>query len=293
MNEILDNGVLRIAVAAHGAELCSLRRGEREYLWHGDPAIWGRHSPVLFPIVGKVWEGCYRVMGEEYHLPQHGFARDMDFRLASRSDSRIAYVLESTEETLAKYPFPFRLTCGYELRENSVVVSWQVENTGARLMPFQIGAHPALMLPPFDAESDGARGYFDFDNPSELRFIHPTEKGCASPETFTLRRDSGEQLRIDAHAFAPATYIFEGGQLQRVSILDRDKRPYVSVAFQAPLVALWAPVDTHPECPFVCIEPWYGRCDYVGYGGDFASRPWIQHLRPGQDFRAQYTITVE
>lgn len=288
----LTNGTLTIAVSPHGAELCSLKRGGKEHLWHGDKRIWGRHSPVLFPIVGRVWDDTYRVFGREYHLPQHGFARDMDFLPAGGNDTVLHLCLESTAETLEKYPYPFRLTCSYCLDGDTLTVGWRVENTGQTMMHFQIGAHPAFMLPGFDAADKGPRGFFAFDNPGELHYIHPVEKGCASPEDFVFRRDAGDALRIDANAFAPATYIFEGQQLRRVSLLDKQRQPYIDVEFDAPLVALWAPVDTHPECPFVCIEPWYGRCDYAGYTGDFASRPWMQHLAPGQLFEASYKITV-
>lgn len=291
--ETLSNGTLTITVSEHGAELHSLQRNGHEYLWNGDPTIWARHSPVLFPIVGRVWENRYRVLDTEYTLPQHGLARDMDFKLESKTGTSVEYVLESNDDTLKSYPYHFRLHCGYQLEGDTVRVSWRVENTDARLMHFQIGAHPAFMLPGFDPADNGPRGYFDFDNTGELKFIHPVEKGCVSPEVFTLKRDSGEQLRIDANAFGPATYIFENGQLGRVSILDKQRRPYVSVRFDAPLVALWAPVDVHPECPFVCIEPWYGRCDYVDYEGDYASKPWMQHLAAGHTFEASYTIQCE
>ena len=82
---ILSNAVLTVEVSGHGAELQSIRKNDVEYLWQGDPAYWGRRSPVLFPIVGSVWEKKYRVDGKEYELGQHGFARDMDFELVSVS----------------------------------------------------------------------------------------------------------------------------------------------------------------------------------------------------------------
>ena len=101
----LKNDILTIQVRKHGAELTSIRKGETEYLWQADPAFWGRHSPVLFPIVGSVWEKRYRVDGVEYEMGQHGFARDMDFSFVDGNDAEVRYRLESSEETLAKYPF--------------------------------------------------------------------------------------------------------------------------------------------------------------------------------------------
>ena len=122
----LGNNIITVSVKEHGAELCSIRKGEVEYLWQADPAFWGRHSPVLFPIVGSVWEKKYRVGETEYEMGQHGFARDMDFELVSVGDTEVWYRLESSEKTLAAYPWPFVLEIGYRLEGNSVKVLWKV-----------------------------------------------------------------------------------------------------------------------------------------------------------------------
>lgn len=71
--QTIDNGILTVKAGEHGAELQSIIRNGIEYLWQGDPAFWGRRSPVLFPIVGSVWDGRYRVEGKEFRLGQHGF----------------------------------------------------------------------------------------------------------------------------------------------------------------------------------------------------------------------------
>ena len=105
----LKNDVLTVEVSEHGAELHSIRKGATEYLWQADPKFWARHSPVLFPIVGSVWDKLYRVDGKVYELGQHGFARDMDFVKVEGNDTEVFYRLESNEETLKKYPWPFRL----------------------------------------------------------------------------------------------------------------------------------------------------------------------------------------
>ena len=118
----LANEHLTVEVSSHGAELCSIHGNAsgQEYLWQADPTYWKRHSPVLFPIVGSVWENQYRHADKSYPLSQHGFARDMDFELVSQSETEVLFRLESNEETLAKYPFPFRLEIGYQLIHNQI-----------------------------------------------------------------------------------------------------------------------------------------------------------------------------
>ena len=179
---ILKNDVLTVEISEHGAELQSIRKGDTEYLWQGDPAYWGRRSPVLFPIVGSVWEKKYRVNGTEYELGQHGFARDMDFTLVSASETEARYRLESSEETLAKYPYPFVLEIAYRLHGNGVDVIWEVTNPASADLHFQIGAHPAFYYPDYDPEKSG-RGSISFDKSEGLECIRIKEKGCVDAQT--------------------------------------------------------------------------------------------------------------
>lgn len=287
----LQNQDLTIQVSSHGAELCSIRCGEKEYLWQANPKYWARHSPVLFPIVGKVWENTYRVDGVAYSLSQHGFARDMDFELILDTEEEVRYRLQSNEETLQKYPFPFVLEIGYRLEGKRVEVLWEVKNTGDKEMHFQIGAHPAFVYQDFDASSE-QRGFFAFDRKDKLHYIGPKEKGCVSADLHELELDDEGLMPINTHTFDCDTYVFENGQLSRVTLLDKEKSPCVSMMFSTPLVALWSPTIAHPDCPFVCIEPWYGRADSVGYTGELKDRDWMQHLAAGEVFKGSYVIEV-
>lgn len=290
--ETLSNSILTVQIAEHGAELQSIKKDGKEYLWQGDAKFWGRRSPVLFPIVGRVWNNKYRHAGNTYEIGQHGFVRDMDFKLTYKEDKGAVYWLESTPDTLGKFPFPFRLLVGYLLEENKITVKWRVENLGAMDMYFQIGAHPAFYFPEFDAATKD-RGFFVFDRKSDLEYIMPTEKGCVSPERHVLKLNKEGLMPIDIHTFDCDTYIFDNKQLKKITLLDKKKKPHISLEFNSPLVALWSPTKTHPDCPFVCIEPWYGRCDSVGYSGELKDREWIQKLEPKETFDVEYKIIIE
>ena len=330
--ETLTNGELTVKVSSHGAELCSIMKEGREYLWQADPAFWKRHSPVLFPIVGSLWNGKCRFDGQEYEMSQHGFARDMDFTLLSLTDNEVRYRLVSDEETMARYPFPFVLEIGYRLDGNKVTVLWSVTNPGEKEMHFQIGAHPAFFYPDFDPETSG-RGFFllerrknvgtgscgphDADPFADekvrtLEYVLIKEKGCADPDmkyplaalseadidafpsetAANLRQQSakGVIFPLDIHTFDKDALIFEDGQIGKVTLLTASSRPWLGLSFDAPLVGLWSPVAKN--APFVCIEPWYGRCDRAGYEGEFSGRDRVQHLAPARTFSAEYTIEI-
>ena len=285
----ISNKQLTIQVSPHGAELCSIVANGKEYLWQADPAFWKRHSPVLFPIVGSVWENEYRNEGIPYTLTQHGFARDMEFTLISEKEDEVRYRLVNNEETLHKYPFPFCLEIGYRIQGKKIEVKWEVKNTGDKEMYFQIGALPAFYWPEFDA-SNSERGFFRFDKENGLKYILISEKGCADPSTeYSLEWTDG-LLPLDTHTFDKDALILENEQVRKVTLYNKEKLAYLSLHFNAPVVGLWSPPAKN--APFVCIEPWYGRCDRAHYTGEYKDKDWMQHLQPSEIFQGGYTIEI-
>lgn len=286
----LVNDIIAVSVKEHGAELCSIRKGEVEYLWQADPAFWARHSPVLFPIVGAVWEGKYSVDGKEYPMGQHGFARDMDFTLVNQTETEVRFRLESSEETLAKYPWPFVLEIAYRVHENKVDVIWEVTNPGEADMPFQIGAHPAFYYPDYDKETKD-RGFFSFDRTEGIEYILISEKGCAETGVKYPMELKDGKLPLDTSSFDRDAFIIEDSQVKKVTLHRQDGTPWLSLSFDAPLVGLWSPPGKN--APFICIEPWYGRCDRAHYEGEYKDKDWMNVLAPGERFSSVYTIEVE
>lgn len=286
----ISNSQLSIQVSSHGAELCSIISNGKEYLWQADPAFWKRHSPVLFPIVGSVWDNEYHHEGVTYHLTQHGFARDMDFELILEQPDEVRYRLIDNEETQKKYPFPFCLEIGYHIQGKQIDVLWTVKNTGDKDMYFQIGAHPAFYFPEFN-ESNAERGFFEFDKKEGIKYILISEKGCADPnKEYLLELPSDGLLPIDTHTFDKDALIIENSQIKEVILCTKEKKPYLSLRFTAPVVGLWSPPTKN--APFVCIEPWYGRCDRAHHTGEYKDKDWMQHLAAGETFRGGYSIII-
>ncbi len=287
----LSNGILTLKVKEHGAELSSIRKGEVEYLWQADPAFWARHSPVLFPIVGSVWNRTFRVDGKEYKMGQHGFARDTAFVLVEKTDDMLRYRLESSEETLEKYPWPFVLEISYRLHGNKIDVVWEVENPSDKEMPFQIGAHPAFYYPDYDLQTK-ERGFFSFDRKDTMECVRLVEKGCVDAQTkHPLVLDENGMYTLASDSFDVIdTLMLQDSQLRKVTLHRVDGTPWLSLTFDAPVVGLWSPPGKN--APFICIEPWYGRCDRAGYEGEFKDRDWVNTLAPGEKFHSVYTIEI-
>ncbi|MBQ8573375.1 MAG: aldose 1-epimerase family protein [Bacteroidales bacterium] len=287
----LKNEILTVQVKEHGAELASIRKGSVEYLWQADPMFWGRHSPVLFPIVGSVWEKRYRVDGREFELGQHGFARDMDFTMVEGGEDEVRYRLGSTEDTLKKYPWPFVLEIAYRLRGNMIDVIWEVSNPGNEDMYFQIGAHPAFNYPDYDPQTV-ERGFLSFDRGEGLECIRIKEKGCVDAETlYPLDVPADGLLPLTRETFDKIdTIMLQDGQIGSVALYRTDRTPWLKLSFEAPVVGIWSPPGKN--APFICLEPWYGRCDRAGYEGDYRDRDWVNRLAPGERFSSVYTIEI-
>ena len=291
--EILQNDILEITVNSHGAELSSIKKllsGE-EMLWQGNPEYWGRRSPVLFPIVGSVWNNRYIYDGVAYEMTQHGFARDMDFSLVGKDDESVMYELHSDERTKSVYPADFILRIGYELQDNKVKVSWSVLNIGDKEMHFQIGAHPAFNYKGFNPDTD-VQGYFSL-LPIERKYHLSViaDRGCIDGEPKEILYDEYCLIPITRNTFNSDALILEDSQTSNITLLDAKRTPYLRLTFDAPVVGLWSPAK-EGYAPFVCIEPWYGRCDRVGYDGEFAQKDWTLHLSPGNSFKTSYCIEV-
>lgn len=295
----ISNGVIEIEVDSYGAELKSLRRltDGREYMWNADPAYWKRTSPVLFPLVGSLQGQQYTYKGKTYAMSQHGFARDMEFTPVEKEGGlekgsqgqALWFELRESRESMERYPFPFVLRIGYVLEGAGVQVHWQVENTGNEVMYFSIGGHPAFLCP-IEKNTKQSDYLIGLDTKKPLDSTVIGRDGLASERKKTYELTDGI-LPVDEHLFDEDALIIEHDQAHRVSLMTKEKKPYLTVSFDAPLFGIWSP--PHKNAPFICIEPWYGRCDAENFHGTLEEREWGNQLMPGKRFEAVYTIEVE
>lgn len=286
----LKNHEIAIEVESHGAELKSLKEISTgtEYMWCADAKYWSRTSPVLFPFVGGLKNKEFRAKGKRYPMTQHGFARDMEFALLSQKEDEIWFVLHSDAETLAKYPYEFVLKLGYRIEERKVEVLWQVENPGNEVLPFSIGGHPAFNCPIGDDEKQ-TECFIDFGGIEEVVSTRIGELGLAT-ECRDVYPLSGGKLAITENLFQHDALVIEDDQTHEAALCRKDGTPYLKVSMDVPLFGVWSPVGKN--APFICIEPWYGRCDSEEFDGELPEREWSNQAAPGEVWKASYTIEV-
>ncbi|MCI4666837.1 MAG: aldose 1-epimerase family protein [Bacteroidia bacterium] len=282
----LSNDHLAIHVNMKGAELSSVKSPKTgiEYIWQANPDIWGRHAPVLFPIVGRLKNDSYQVDGNSYCMKQHGLARNMEFMLVEGSETHMLFRLESSEESLAAYPFEFSFEIEYQLLDNQLVVQYGVLNKGNVDMPFSIGAHPGFAVPM------GGNGELEdyeifFSNKESLdRYL--LEGGLFSGET-SPAMTAEQVLPLTKGMFDLDALVFHHPESSYVVLRSEKHDHSVRMSLRGfPYLGIWA----KPGAPFVCIEPWQGLADYTDSDGDLFKKKGIMILAPNQVHQCGYEI---
>ncbi|MEM8965424.1 MAG: aldose 1-epimerase family protein [Bacteroidota bacterium] len=286
-NSILENDYLVATFKAEGAELTSVRRkvDNQECIWQADPAVWARHAPILFPIVGRLKGDQYQVNEAVYSMGQHGFARDQSFSLVDQSSTEITFGLTASPETQKVYPFNFVLDIRYTLREDELNVAYQVINRDQAVMPFSIGAHPAFYCPA-QQEQQWEEYHLQFEKPETLD-RHLLENGLRSGGTERLLTDKNV-LPLHQKLFELDAIVFKDVKSNWVRIVRQsDGKPMVTVTFTGfPYLGIWQKVGAD----FYCIEPWYGIADATNSSGDFMEKEGVQQLSPEEQFTTGYQI---
>ena len=279
----IKNHKMTLTVAEHGAEIRSVEVDGMERMWDANPAFWGRTAPILFPIVGALKDNSYQYEGETYSMSQHGFARDMEFTLTEQTEESLQFVLSDNLETYENYPFHFQLTVSYEIFESYINIGWKVLNTDEKKMYFQIGGHPAFVCP---CEGGMIRDDYSI-KVGELPLLETAflEKGLLGEEKELL----ANELLLKEDTFARDAYIIQNETVGHVDLVNHvSNQVKVRVLADVPVWGIWSTADK--KAPFVCIEPWYGRCDKTDFSGELSEREYIQSLEPGETFTGGYQI---
>ena len=290
MISLIKNEFLTLKVESKGAEMISLKDNmdSTEYIWQGDPSVWNRHAPILFPIVGKLKDNKYKIDGTVYEMSQHGFARDMEFNLTEQKDNRIKYELKSDEETLKKYPYKFKLTVEYILNKNKVDVVYSVDNVDKKTIWFSIGGHPGFRCPMFEGER--YEDYYLKFEYKDTAYRYFADEGLVSDRK-ALCFNNEYKLFLSRDIFNEDAFIFKNLKSKKVVLKSVNKRREIEFDFNGfPYLGIWSKPDK--EANFVCIEPWCGIADNKETDGNFKNKEGIISLNQDAKFNCKYSIKV-
>lgn len=273
----IANDMLSATINPFGAELSSLRDSDgNELMTDADPRFWTGRAPLLFPVVGKLFDDSYRVDGQSYSLPQHGFARRQMFLLGERLENRAKFRLIDNDETRAVYPFAFALEAEFALEGPTLVTTITITNRDSRVMPASFGFHPAFAWPlPYGEPRVAHRIEFAHDEPAPLAAIVPG--GLIARETWPSPLD-GRVLHLDDALFERDALVWDRLVSQSL-VYGAQTGPQLLVEFpDTPMLGIW----TKPGAHYVCIEPWHGIADPEGFDGELQDKPGMMRFEPGE-----------
>lgn len=286
---ILENAQVKATFKLKGAELSSLiHKGNGiEYVWQADPQVWGRHAPVLFPIVGKLKEDTYKFDDEIYALSQHGFARDREFVLVDKASNQLKFSLTFSEHTYQHYPFKFELIITYTLKGTLLGVSYEVYNKDEKPLLFSIGAHPGFRCPLTEKEKFEDY-YLEFDEIERLeRYLLTNGIFNGTKE---LVMDNTNILPLSYDLFEKDAIVFKKFKSTTVSLKSTKTLHGIKMSFHGfPYLGIWT---KEKGAPFICLEPWYGLADTESTSGKLVEKEGIMNLDAGEDFDCHYEIEL-
>lgn len=277
----ISNSQLSATIDTLGAELLSLVKNNKNFIWTVDETYWNKTSPVLFPIVGRLKNDSFTFNGSSYPLPRHGFARNMEFSFDKKSEHQVIFELNETEETKANYPFDFKLLMAYTLMDNELVIEYFVRNQSDEVLPFSIGAHPAFAI-----EGNFEEYSLQFNKEDSFETYH-LENESFNGKT-TLVASENNAISLNYALFEKDALVFKQLKSNEVVLKHLDKN-ILKVNFDHfPYLGIW----TKPNAPFLCLEPWCGLADSIDHNGNLEEKEGINHLPAGEDFLRAIRIEI-
>ena len=292
MRYTVENEFLRVEVDSLGAELASVvdKASGAEMLWQGDPAVWPRRAPVLFPYCGKLVNGGYTAKGRRYDGGQHGFARDMEHEFLGCEGTSLRFRLASSDKTRALFPFDFVLESTYTLDGRTLHHTLAVTNPGEEVLRFGIGYHPGFNLP-FDEKHTTADYELRFDTP-QTPVVQETEGGYLNGHTHPMMENSAV-IPMNDRMFDNDSICMGNLSAKTLCLVEKDTGRRISFGIEGyPYTLIWSAVGD-PTLRFLCVEPWCSLQDRADASGNWEEKPCAAALAPGEHWSTDLAITFQ
>ena len=291
MLHILENDVLRVAIDDHGAQLMSIlgKKDNTEYLWQGDARYWKDRAIMLFPICGRLEEGRYTYGGKSYDMTIHGFIRDVDLSVASKSDTALTLTFTDNDATRAQYPFAFLYTVTFTLDGDKLIHTFTVKNTGEGELPFAIGGHPGFNVPLVEGATF-ADYYLEFSEVAPVKKVILTDRCFMTDALEPFALEDGKVYQLH-HDMFDHDAIFLTDMAPAVKLGSTKTSKSVTVSYtNMPYLGLWHKPCT--EAPYICIEPWNGMPSDDGTVDAMETKKYMVRLPAGASEDFAFTIQI-
>lgn len=294
-NTTISKGGLSATISSKGAELTSLALDGREYLWQADPAFWGKHAPVLFPIVGSLRGDEAESSQGACRMPRHGLARINEHRVAEAAEdgSAVTFELTSSPETLEAYPYEFKLNMAYAITgEATLTQTFSVTNTGTADMPFSVGGHPAFNVPAPGAEGEAFEDYvIEFTEPWTCVAPRIADGGLLTFDETTTPVEDADVLPVTRELFAHDAVMLTDVPDNTLTLRGTKSGRGVRVDFtDFKYIGIWSACQG--RSPFIALEPWTGHATLTSEDDVFEHKRNITVIAPGETREFSFSMTV-
>lgn len=310
---IVENEVLTVSVNDFGAELFSVKRGGKEYLWQGDEKYWGGRAPNLFPYIARLYGGEYILDGKRYEMKIHGISPYSLFEAEKEGDKKLVFTLRSTPETKKQYPRDLVFRVIYEISENVLFVTYEVINNDEKTMYFGVGGHPGFNVPleegkkfeDYELVFNAASENGESENESKCRRVIFT-KDCfvtGKKEAFPLKERGDESVLPLSHSLFDEDAIVLCDMKRSVTLrakkggkgdangTDGIGGRYVTVSFpKMEYLGIWH--MPHTDAKYVCIEPWSSLPSTDGEVTVLENKKDLISLAPNEIYRNTWSVEI-
>lgn len=286
----LQNDKLRIAISQKGAEWTSMYaiQEEKEYLWTADPTYWGRHSCILFPYIGKMWNNEMKIGDKRIEAHQHGFLRDLDFDLIEKTEAKAILKCQWSAGTFQKYPFMWAAHITYELIDNQVSITYDIENVDDYAIPFSLGCHPGFNVP-LDSESKRSDYSLVFEKEEDAPSLTLSTEGYLDGQERNIFKNSNTIQLVD-DLFDNDALIFKGLKSNHLSLVNKSGEKVWTFSYEGfSYMGIWS---KNSKSPYVCIEPWVGVADKENADWDFAEKEGVITIQPGEKYSCVHRVEL-
>ena len=287
----IQNDYLSVSIQKKGAELCCFRskKSGTEFMWNGDPTIWGSYAPVLFPIIGCLKDNEFFFNGKRGTVPKHGFIRNNEELIVTQiNEFAVEFSFKYSERTLENYPFMFEFTVRYQLVGNSLEVHHFIQNHSATdPLYYSVGGHPAFKCPFYENETYEDY-YLEFEQEETVDTWEVTKDGLIDTTTKPLLVQQ-RKLSLYPTIFQNDALILKTLKSRSVQLRSKNHSTYLQVDFEDfNNLGLWAKPNSH----FICIEPWLGISDNVLATKEISKKEGILSLAPLSEGRHLFSIRL-
>ena len=289
MEYTIENEYLKVTVTTRGAQVKSVIRkcDQVEHMWRADPAVWSYHAPILFPHTGKLVDGKLEAKGGVYESGQHGFARNLEHTFLEKTDDTIVLELSSSDETLTRFPYEFRLVSTFFLERDTLHHTLTVENLDEEKLPFGIGFHPGFAIP-FDSSHTAADYELRFDEMESPLCLNCLPTGLVQQNHYLLGSNI-TSIPIDARLFANDSHCMVNLRSKTLGIYEKGTGRGVRCDIaEFPYTLIWSKPG---EPQFVCIEPWHSLPSPEGGSTKWEEKPAAAILAPGEAWATTLSTT--